>query len=68
MMRKIEQKNCFTSFRREKSDTARNIPGNIFTVFMCRWRGWRVNNSGLYMFAIGSSETKCLQGLRNKQI
>ena len=29
---------------------------------MCRWRIWRVNNSGLYMIAIGLSETKCLQG------
>ena len=36
--------------------------GNIFTDFMCRLRGWRVNNSGLCMFAIGLSETKCLQG------
>ena len=25
-------------------------------------RSWRVNNSGLYMIAIGLSETKCLQG------
>ena len=38
------------------------IPGNIFTAIMCRWRSCRVNNSGLYMFAIGLSETKCLQG------
>ena len=30
-----------------------NLPGNIFTDFMCRRRSRRVNNSGLYMFAIG---------------
>ena len=39
-------------------------PGNILTDFMCRWRSCRVNNSALYMFAIGLSKTKCFQGFR----
>jgi len=36
--------------------------GNIFTDFMCRLRGWRVNNSGLYMFAIGFQKYSKLVG------
>ena len=32
------------------------------TYYVCRWR-CQVNNSGLYMFDIDLSETKCLQGM-----
>ena len=35
--------------------------GNILIDYMCPWRRCRVNNSGLNMFDIGFSETKCLQ-------
>ena len=37
------------------------IPGNIFTDHMYRWGRYQVDSSGLYMFSIGLSETKCLR-------
>ena len=36
------------------------FPQELFE-YLCRWRKWRVNNSGFYMFAISLSEIKCLQ-------
>jgi len=42
---------------------SREFQGNMFTDLMSRWQSWWVNNSGLFMFAIGLSATKCLQGL-----